>query len=206
MNAVLMTLETLAADEHFDRQLELVREHWGSVRHLWLDDPELPAGGKFRSHLPPDFWIGCGMPGIASIKPTDDDRFEFAEDGRTALIVPCYDGLPGLLDANPERHVEHLVDLVAVDLEHPKRFRRRRAEAVILGSAYLAIAIDEGESVPVFETPLSWLASGGAGVCVLDWSWACTVLLGLDLVAETVPLGERLETALKPSIWVRRAA
>ena len=36
MTAAPMTLEVLASDQHFDRQLALVREHWAVVRHLWL--------------------------------------------------------------------------------------------------------------------------------------------------------------------------
>ena len=73
-----MDLGDIAAEGRFDRQVALVREHWTSVRRLWLGDPERPAGGTFRSDLPPDFWVGCGMPGLANIRPTRGDRFEFA--------------------------------------------------------------------------------------------------------------------------------
>ena len=145
------------------------------------------------------------MPGIATVKPIYDGRFEFAEDGLTAVVIPAYDTIPGNLDANAERHVEHLVDLVAVDLDHPDRYWRRLGEALLLGVAYLEIASYEGEPVPVFKTPLSWL-QGGGGVCILDWDWARDLLLDLELVAEDVELGERLDAALKPNIWVRRAA
>ncbi len=58
----------------------------------------------------------------------------------------------------------------------------------------------------VFKTPMSWLRSGGAGVVVLDWDWACDLLLGFDLLAEDVELGTRLKVALRPNIWVGRAA
>ena len=111
-----------------------------------------------------------------------------------------------MLDANPERHVEELRDLVAVDLDRPERYWRRRGEALLLGNAYLEIAGQEGESVPVFKTPISWLRSGGAGVCILDWNWAWDLLLDLELIAENVELGTRLEAALKPRIWVEAAA
>ena len=201
-----MTLEVLATDQRFDSQLQLVREHWAAVRHLWLDDPDVPAARKLRSSLPRDFWIGAGMPGLATIKLTGAGRFDFAEDGRTALIVACYDGLPGLLDANAEAHVEHLVDLVAVDLDHPERHWRRRGGALVLGATFLEIAGQVLEPVPVFRNPLTWLRSGGAGVVVLDWGWVPDLLLGFDLIAEDVDLGERLEDALKPNIWIGRAA
>ncbi len=122
------------------------------------------------------------------------------------MVTPAYDTVPGILDANPERHVEHLLDLVAVDLDHPDRFWRRRGEALILGSAYLEIAGQEGEPVPVFKNPLTWLKSGGAGIAILDWDYARDLLLDRELIAEDVDLGTRLEAALKPEIWVMGAA
>ena len=195
-------IEQMVAQGRFDRQLALVREHWASVRRLWLNDSDLSPGAKIRSELPPDFWIGCGMPGFAGIKPTDEGRFEFAEDGLATVIVPAYDTIPGNLDASAARHIEHLVDLVAVEVDHPDRFWRRRCEALVLGNAYLEIAGQEGEPVSVFKTPLSWLCSGGDGIVVLDWDWAREVLTGLDLVAEDLALGERLEAVAKPDIWV----
>ncbi len=201
------TLEKLARDQRFDSQLALARAHWASVRRLWLSDSNLDPGAKIRSELPPDFWIGCGMPGIADIKPIDDGRFfEFTEDGLAAIIVPAYDCIPGNLDANAERHVEHQVDLVAVDLDRPDKFWRRRGEALVLGSAFLEIAGQEGEPVPVFRNPLTWLGSGGAGITILDWSWVPDLLLGHELIAEDLDLGTRLEAALKPEIWVRGVA
>ncbi len=206
MSAGAATLEALAEDQHFDNQIALLGEHWRSVRHFWLDDPDVPAARKLRSELPEEFYIGAAMPGLADIRPTHDGRFEFAEDGRTAVIIPCYDTIPGMLDANPERHVEHLIDLVAVDVDQPDRHWRRRGEAVILGAAYLDLAAEYGEPVPVFRNPVAWLRSGGAGVAVLDWVWVPDLLLGFDLIAEDVDLGNRLEAALKPAIWVMGAA
>ncbi len=201
-----VTLQALVRDQRFDHQLALVREHWRAVRYFWIEDPDVPAARKLRSQLLDELYIGAGMPGLANIRPTRDGRFEFAEDGLTAVIVPCYDTIPGLLDANPERHVEHLVDLVAVDVDHPDRFWRRRGEALVLGVAFLEIAGHEGELVPVFKNPISWLQAAGAGVVVLDWDWALDLLLGHELIAEDLDLGERLETALKPVISIGRAA
>ena len=175
MSAV--TLEALAEAERFDCQIALVRVYWASVQHLWLGNSEGPDGGTFRSDLPDDFMPGCGMPGIASIKFTHNGLFEFAEDGLTTIIIAAYDTIPGNLDANPERHVDHLVDLIAVDLDQPDRFWRRRGEALVLGAAYLDIAGQDGEPVPVFRTPMSWLLSGGAGIAILDWSWVPDLLV-----------------------------
>ena len=89
---------------------------------------------------------------------------------------------------------------------HPDRFWRRRGKALILGAAYLEIARQEGEPIPVFSTPLTWLRSGGAGIAVLDWNWCRHLLLDHELIAEDVNLGNRLEAALKPDIWVMGAA
>ena len=178
MSAAPVTLEALATAERFDRQIALVREHWTSVRRLWLDGT---GAAQIRCDLPKDFMIGAGMPGLAKIRPNRDGRFEFAGDGLTAIIVPAYDTIPGLLDANAARHVEHLVDLAAVDVDHPDRFWRRRGEAVVLGSAYLEIADQEDAVVGVFRNPITWLRSGGDGIVVLDWDWAWDLLLGFEL-------------------------
>ncbi len=96
--------------------------------------------------------------------------------------------------------------MVAVDLNHPDRFRRHRGKALVLGAAYLEIARQECEPVSVFKNPLSWLKSGGAGIAILDWNYARDLLLDHELIAEDVELGTRLETALKPEIWVMGAA
>ena len=206
MSAGPVTLEALATDQRFDHQLALVREHWSAVWHLWLDDPDTAGARALRASLPEEFYIGAGMPGLATIKITGAGRFEFTEDGLTAVIVPAYDTIPGNLDANAERHVEHLVDLVAVDLDRPERHWRRRGDALVLGADYLEIAGQEGAPLQVFRNPLTWLRSGGAGIAILDWNWVPDLLLGFDVIAEDVELGERLEAALAPSILVMEAA
>ena len=200
-----VTLQALVRDQRFDCQVQLVREHWASVRCLWLDSGAPPGATRIRSDLPDDVLLGCGMPGIASIKDTNDGRFEFTKEGLTAVVIPAYDTIPGNLDANAERHVEHLVDLVAVDLDHPDKFWRRCGKALVLGSAYLDIAGQEGEPITVFRNPMSWLRSGGGGIVVLDWAWVPDLLLGFELIAEDLDLGGVLEGALKPTIWVRGA-
>lgn len=202
-----MDLGDIAAEGRFDRQIALVREYWTSVRRLWLDETDVSeALPHIRSDLPEDFILGVGMPGLANITHTRDGLFEFAEPGVTAVIIAAYDTIPGNLDANADSHVEHLADLVAVDLDRPERHWRRRGEAIVLGAAFLEIAGQEGAPIMVFKTPMSWLLSGGAGVCILDWGWARNLLLDLELVAEGLDLGARLEDALKPSIWIGRVA
>ena len=121
------------------------------------------------------------------------------------MIIPAYDVIPGSLDATPAAHVEHLVDLVAVDVDRSDRFWRRRGEAVVLGNAFLEIAGQECEPVPVFKNPISWLRSGGAGIAILDWTWARDLLLVHEVIAEDLDLGDRLAAALEPKIWIRRA-
>ena len=58
----------------------------------------------------------------------------------------------------------------------------------------------------VFKNPMNWLRSGGDGIVMLDWDWARDLLLGHDLIAEDLDLGERLEAALEPVISIGRAA
>ena len=199
-------IEQMIAEGHLDRQLLLVGEHWTAVRRLWLDTPEPLKVARLGDGLPYDFWFGAGLPGLGNIKPIRDGKFEFAEGCLPALIVPAYDTIPGNLDTNPQRHVDHLLDLIAVDLDHPERYWRRRGDALILGNGFLEIAGQEGEPIPVFKNPITWLRSGGAGIVVLDWNYIRDLLLDHELIAEDVELGTRLETALKPEIWVMGAA
>ena len=58
----------------------------------------------------------------------------------------------------------------------------------------------------MFKNPISWLKAGGAGIVVLDWAWTRDLLLDQELIAEDLDLGDRLEDALKPTSWIRRAA
>ncbi len=203
--AVSVGIAQMVAEGRADRQLALFRDHWTAVRRLWLDTPG-PLRAARLDGLPPDFWFGCGMPGLAGIRPLREGLFDFAEGGRRALIVPAYHVIPGGLDANPAAHVEHLIDLVAVDLDRPDRHWRRRGEAVVLGTAFLEIASQECEPVPVFKNPMTWLRSGGAGISILDWNYARDLLLDHELIAEDVELGTRLAATLKPDIWVMGAA
>ncbi len=187
-------------NRRLESQLQLVGEYWSSVRRLWLEAP--PPPGELLGGLPDDFWTGVGMPGLANILPIGSERFEFVEDGLTAIILPAYDTIPGLVVASAEHHVEELRDLVAVDRGHPDRFWRRRGNALVLGNAYLEIASQEGGPVPVYRNPLTWFRAAGDGIVVLDWEYARDLLTGLDLVAEDLALGERLEAALRPDIWI----
>ncbi len=204
--ALVADIEKMVAQGRFDRQFLLVGEHWRSVRHLWLDQAEPLRAARLGHDLRPGVWSDAGLPGLANIRPKRDDRFEFAEDGRPAIIIPAYDTIPGIIHTNPARHVEHLTDLIAVDLDHPDRFWRRRGEALILGNAYLEIAGETCAPVPVYRNPMTWLRAAGAGVVVLDWDWARELLLDRELIAEDVELGNRLEAALKPDIWVMGVA
>lgn len=187
-------------DYHLGSQFQLVREHWLSVRQLWLETS--PPPGQVLGGLPHDFWTGVGMPGLANILPIGNDRFEFADTGREAIILPCYDTIPGNVVASAKGHIEHLVDLVAVNVGQHDHFSRRRGDALILGNAYLEIAAQEGAPLPVFSNPLTWFRAGGDGIVVLDWEQARELLTGLDLIAEDLALGERLESTLKPDIWI----
>ena len=205
MSAAPLALEALARNQRFDNQISLVGEHWRSCRHLWLNTPEPLRTARLGDDLSPHFWFDTGLPGLAPVTARSH-RFEFSGDGKPALIVPAYDGIPGMLDATPERHVEELRDLVAVDLDRPDRFWRRRGEALVLGNAFLEIAGQEGEPLPVYRNPLSWLRSGGAGIVVLDWIWARELLLDHQLIAEDLLTANRLEGSLKPRIWVEEAA
>ena len=50
-----VTLQALVRDQRFDCQVQLVREHWASVRRLWLDSATPPGATRIRSDLPDDF-------------------------------------------------------------------------------------------------------------------------------------------------------
>ena len=192
-------------DHRLESQIQLVGEHWSSVRRLWLGTPDFLVNKKLLGGLPDDFWTGCGMPGLATVTEFGH-RFEFADNGREAIILPCYDTIPGLVVASAKAHVDHIVDLVAVDVDQHDNFSRRRGNALVLGSAYLEIASQDDEPLPVYRNPINWFRTGGNGIVVLDWDYARDLLLDHKLIAENVDLGNRLDTALKADIWVMENA
>ena len=112
----------------------------------------------------------------------------------------------------PFRKVD--LDPVTLDIiENSLRNARNEMDAVLFRTAmspgireqhdaFPMIANQEGNPVPVYHNPIKWFQSGGDGIVVLDWDWARELLTGLDLVAEDLALGERLEAALKPGIWI----
>ena len=59
-------IEQMVAEGRADRQLALVGEHWPSVRRLWLET-STSRRREVLGEIPADFWIGCGMPGIATV-------------------------------------------------------------------------------------------------------------------------------------------
>ena len=199
--AALETLKATSAELAEEERGALFREYATTVRRI---------EGRHLDHLmslgaPWAFWDNTGAPGVGSIKPLQDGRFQFAENGVSAVILPIYDSETPAW-APPEHRFEGLLDLLAFDPTRPDHWWLRRGQTALLGFIYLGLVLEEGCALPVYSNPLSWLRADGAGVVVLDWEWVPDLLLGFELIAEDVALGDRLAATLKPGIWIRKAA
>ena len=116
------------------------------------------------------------------------EYFEPCEDGFEANILPLIED-------------EWTCDLLAYDPKRPDRWWLRLGVGWALGADNAHERLP-GEPLAVFRTPASWLAAGGTGVCVLDWTApAASELLDADLHAEDVALGAKLDRHL--SIQIR---
>ncbi|MGE5537478.1 MAG: AAA family ATPase [Gemmatimonas sp.] len=86
-------------------------------------------------------------------------------------------------------------DAVAWEPARPGAWWRRTGVATLLGSDNIARA--GTAPLAVHATPERWLAAGGRGICVLDWSADLRALLGeAQLVTDSAPLARRLDRAL----------
>ncbi len=166
------------------------------------------AGGEpLREANVPIFDINVtGAVGLAQV--TAEPGGLFSETGRIkAMVLPVIDGAWWFGFVNSKTILsETIVDVIAFDVTAPSRVLRKIGAGHLLGELNLFAGLEnEDEPLKVYETPLSWLRGGGAGIHILDWD-AARVYLGQRqaFAAETPQLGERLESALKPRVLVRR--
>ena len=115
---------------------------------------------------------------MASIRVMPD-RQHFLLDGEDlAALIPVRDryGYP--------------VDLVAwIEGEPEHWWLREGDETPILGARQLAGAEMTAAPLPIYPTPANWAASGGDGVCVLDWDMDLVgVFDGLTLDVGHLPM------------------
>ena len=152
------------------------------------------------------FWDNCGAPGVASIRALGEGRFDLSENGCSVVILPVYDSETPAW-APLERRFDGLLDLLAFEPTRPDCWWLRRGQAVLLGSIYLPLVLDEGCALPLYSNPLNWLRADGEGVVVLDWEMAPALLCDVgEFLVEDVATGNRIEAALRPEIWVMENA
>ncbi len=197
----MSTLEQMTAEMAERERWTLFGEYAAAVRRIDGDhlDRLLSLGAPYG------FWENCGAPAPASIRRLPEGRFEFVDDGEAAVILPVYDSETPAW-APLEQRFEGLLDLLAFDPTRPARWSLRRGQALLLGSIYVGLVLEEGCALPLYSDPLRWIKADGEGTVVLDWAWAPDLLLGLDLVADSLALGERLESAMRPEIWLAESA
>jgi hypothetical protein len=120
------------------------------------------------------------------IRAYSDGIWEPHPNGANAVVL-------NVPDATGERF-----DIVAWFPAHPRTWWLRRGRAVLLGASNIPHAERAGTPLVVQATPARWLAAGGTGACVLDWSADLRVPLGgvADLVAKSEPHASRLAAAL----------
>lgn len=80
-------------------------------------------------------------------------------------LVPA--GLRGLGEYDDWEQID---DLVAFRLEAPGRWHPVRRDAHLLGEDAVEAARFDARPLRLSSSPLAWLAAGGTGACVVDWS------------------------------------
>ncbi|ACI98692.1 hypothetical protein [Rhodospirillum centenum] len=109
------------------------------------------------------------------------------------ILVPA--GLRGL---GEYADWEQIDDLVAFRLEAPGRWHPVRRDAHLLGEDALEAARFDGRPLHLHSSPLGWLAAGGTGVCIVDWSLNPTaVFCGVPRLTCDAPA---LETRLRQRV------
>ena len=152
------------------------------------------------------FWDNCGAPGVASISPLPDGSFDFADKGDSAVILPVYDSETPAW-APLEQRLDGLFDILAFNPAQPDCWWLRRGQTMLLGSIYIALALREGCALPLYSNPMRWLQADGEGVVILDWGMAPALLCDVDqFLVEDVEIGDQLEAALRPDIWIMETA
>ena len=201
-NSKPRTLEDMAAELAEKERWVLFREFAAAVQRIDGDhlDRLLSLGAPYG------FWQNCGAPAPASIRRLREDRFEFAKNGEAAVILPVYDSETPAW-APLEQRFEGLLDLLAFDPARPARWSLRRGQAVLLGSIYVGLVLEDGCALPLYSDPLRWIKANGEGTVILNWEVAPSLLLDVDeFVVEDVETGNRIEAALTPAVWVKEAA
>ncbi len=83
----------------------------------------------------------------------------------------------------------------------PEPGQGRQDEGALVPAAGRRLAVPLGPKIEILS-PLTWQDQP-----IPERRWLVPdLLLGFDLIAEDVELGNRLEAALKPEIWVMEAA
>lgn len=122
------------------------------------------------------------------------------------MLVPVWDDPPSIY-----RSVDDpvLLAIIAIDPAQPDRWDIVAGDdhTAILGECVLREAVWYSEPLPVFRNPLSWLRSGGAGVCPLAWQRFAQEMLWhpeIELVAEDIETGDALKRAIDKAARIRK--
>lgn len=130
--------------------------------------------------------------GVARVNPLPDSLYEPSDEGSPFMLMPVIER-GGVIDA------------IAFNTSQPARWLWRIGQGWALGLDELRPRWDDGP-VPVFATPLEWLANAGQGICVLDWSAPDheveSLRLREGLAATTPMLAARLHKLLSRPRWI----
>lgn len=112
---------------------------------------------------------------------------------RTVEIAPFGDDPEGVRESYPVE-IDQIVDLLAISTQRPTTHWRRTCRAWALGTEL----VFQDRPVDLVEDPVTWLATGGNALCVLDWQNPQITLLreALQLRPQTKFLSLTLRTAL----------
>ncbi|MEP9348560.1 hypothetical protein [Xanthobacter sp. KR7-225] len=148
--------------------------------------PSREAIAALRAAGVPDTAIRDFSPTEASARFFARRRWDYDPAGAPVLLLMARDTFGDV------------IDVIAWPIARPEKWARISGRATILGEEHLACRLID-DPVPVFRTPLAWLASGGRGIVILDPVYAWRRLReGPPLSGEDLAHARDIRAALAP--------
>ena len=135
---------------------------------------------------------------VGTIHP-DGGTFTFAEEGQQAFLFPVRDEFD-----------DAVIDAIAWRAVNPARWWTRCGAADWLGAACVRMSWVLDKPMPIWRTPLAWLAHRGHGGVALFWPTCRFDLIDLAIIAEDPQHARELEQRLwlprppRPRVFLRR--
>ena len=128
-----------------------------------------------------------GPIGVATIEVHDLGIFDFSPVGQRAFVIPAYSGGIG----------SEVTDVLAWLPAAPARWSSHCYTGWPLGAHHLDHAEIRNEPIVLHPNPMAWLAAGGEGAVIIDWSMSGAALRSLTcIITDDIEFGREVQRRL----------